>query len=229
MDFKAVFLGKTGLVSGVKSYRFKRPDGFAYSAGQYFILKLGEGLVKAFSFSSSPNERDYFEFTTRVSGSEYKKMLDSLRAGDEVSVSAPYGAFTYGGQKRLVFLAGGIGITPCISMLRFMTEEGIDCDAVLVYGNRTREGIVYKDELDRLSKTNSRLKVVHVLADERAPVKGCYRGFICDEVIRKEVPDPLKWSYMVCGPPAMVSAMQKMLEEMGVPGDQVIVEGFSGL
>jgi glycine betaine catabolism B len=228
VDYSVKFLGRQEVASGIFSYRFERPEGFAYRAGQYFILHLSETLVKPFSFSSSPFDMEYIEFTTRVSESDFKKRLVALGAGDVVSISSPLGSFILGDSKKLAFLAGGIGVTPHLSMLREISGAGLDYDVCLFYGVRNEKEIVCRRELDEMQDLNKNIRIVYVISDEKHEGSGCYSGLICEDIVGREISNPFERTYMVCGPPAMVSAMEKMLGDMGVPKDKVIVERFPG-
>lgn len=203
-----------------------RPDGYEYRAGQWFRLTLGgDGSpeTRTFSHSASPTD-SAIEFGTRLSASSFKQALARLGAGDEVQISAPGGRLALPeGDPPLAFLAGGVGITPVRSLLRAAQAAGRDLsDAVLVYGNRDATCIPYRDELEAMA--GSGLAVVHVLEQPPEEWEG-EAGFITAELVRRRA-DPEGRTFVVSGPPVMVDAMERVLDEVGVPPQRRIVESF---
>jgi glycine betaine catabolism B len=213
---------------GVKSFRFERPGGYGFLAGQYCLLRLGEGLVKPFSFSNAPGEGDYLQFTTRMSGSMYKRALGDLSVGESAMVSDARGEFTLSeGHDRVVFLAGGIGITPFRSICRDLMDKGSAVDVVLFYGGGRLEDMAFRGDFEAMSSGNPGLMVVYVPESPPEGWSGC-SGRICEGHLRGEVPDFLGRQIFVCGPPGMVESMRGMLESLGVSPGRVFVEGFQG-
>lgn len=142
MEYDAAYIKAFDVVPGVKSFRFARAQGFSYEAGQYVMAKISDKLFRFFSISSSPTETGYIEFTTRISGSDYKNALDKMKAGDIIHINGPSGRFTYKPEyKKIAFLSGGIGITPIMSILRYVSDKKIDADIVLLYGNKNEKGL----------------------------------------------------------------------------------------
>jgi glycine betaine catabolism B len=220
MEFSSAVLGSSLLAPGIRRFRLASPKGFAFEAGQYFILDLGGGYMKPFSFCNAPTEGDYIEFTTRMSGSEYKNRLGSLRPGDGVRVRGPSGDFTYKGQGKIVFLAGGIGITPIRSLCKSLTDAGADCEATLIWGVNTLDEAFFRDDLDAMTEANSRLTVVYVPFKPPDGWVG-HSGFISAEHVKAEAPYWQESAFYVCGPPKMVEAMRTVLSSIGV-GDMVV-------
>ncbi len=128
--FPSRLVEKIPRVADIVSFRFERPPGYEYLAGQWFIVTFSGPLgpyTHHFSHSNSPLEPE-LEFTTRLRGSEFKNALDTLAPGAEVELEGPYGAFTLpGGLERVAFIAGGIGITCVRSILRWLADgyEGL--------------------------------------------------------------------------------------------------------
>ncbi|MFH0861586.1 MAG: FAD-dependent oxidoreductase [Candidatus Altiarchaeota archaeon] len=286
MDYEIPLLAAVDRGSGWMSFRFGIPEGYSFKAGQFAMWRLGEGLMKPFTISNSPTEGGFLEFTTKMSGSDYKKRLSALRPGDKVRLSQPLGKFTYLGQKKMAFLAGGVGITPFRSIIRYLSDTGADCDVILVWGVRSMDEAVFRDEFeslqssvyspqstvfspqssvlmkteDRRRKTEDgrpktedrgpetadrrpqtgdrgpgtedfqngrRLKTVYVPTNPPAGWAG-RSGFIDVACIAEEVPDYAGRVFYVCGPPKMVEAMTKVLSELGITGERLVVEQFSG-
>ncbi len=215
----------------VKSFRFSRPSYFEYKAGQFMFITIPseEGkLKKHFTISSSPTESDFIELTKKLTGSSYSNALDSLEIGEKTEIDAPYGTFTFDQKiKKMGMLSGGIGITPLRSMCRYSTDLNLETNIILLYGNDSIENIVYKEELDQLQIENNNLTVVHTLTEPNSKWKG-YTGYIDAEMIKKEISDYKSRIFYTCGPPVMVKAMKKLLQEFNMPPEQIKAENFSG-
>lgn len=214
----------------VKSFRFSKPASFTYKAGQFMFITLRTGkdeIRKHFTMSSSPTE-DFIEFTKRLTGSEFSRVLDALRVGDWARIDGPHGKFTFEGEfKKIGMLSGGIGITPLRSMCRFCTDMQLDTDITLLYGNRSEKDIVFRKEFDEMQKENAHLKVV-LCVGEATPDWTGYSGRIDSAMVKREIPDYKERIFYTCGPPAMIKAMDTLLEDVGLPSDQIRKENFTG-
>lgn len=214
----------------VKSVRVENP-GLAYKAGQFLsvALKRGKECKRYLSISSSPTEKDYIEFTKKLTQSDFSKALGSMKRGTAVTIRYPFGIFTLeNAPPKVAFLSGGIGITPIRSICKYAVDVGMDIDIVLVYANRSIRDIVFREDFDDMQKQRSGLKVAHVLC-EPAPGFKCTVGLINAQVVRNEVPDYALRKFYVCGPPPMVESMKKLLgDELGVPGEKIVTERFQG-
>ncbi len=218
----------------VTSFRFDDRDEISFRPGQFFQLFLdreGGEIDHWFSFSSSPTEKGYFEFTKKMSESDYSDALRALEPGDRVRVKYPMGKFIYEGEPdRAAFLSGGIGITPIRSICRWLTDTGSPADVLVLYSARTPGDFVFIDDFEEMKKRNPHLSLVLTLTDEDPPGGwDCRSGRICSEMVRKEIPDYRARNFYICGPPRMVEGMVGMLkEELELPPDQVISEDFRG-
>jgi ferredoxin-NADP reductase len=235
MAFTSMLLEKIRRSGDTTSYRFSRPPEYEFKAGQWFTIAVStpDGpLDHHFSHADSPTE-SFIELTTRLTGSEFKNILDALPIGAEVSIEGAYGRFLFGYEiPRIAFLTGGIGVTPVRSMLRYLADTDgagrIDGQEVTVfYGSMTQDGIVYKDEFDEFELKIAGLRVVHVITNPTESWKG-YGGFISADTVRAELADPRAWTYYVVGPPPMITAMDKVMAQLEVPQDQRIIESFAG-
>ncbi|MDR0373948.1 MAG: FAD-dependent oxidoreductase [Nitrososphaerota archaeon] len=214
----------------VTSFRFIRPEGLNYKPGQFFFVNLqhqGKEIRKHFSFSSSPTEPDYIEFTKKLSDSEYSTVLWGTKPGAGVQIDAPYGKFTFEGEyPKVALLAGGIGITPFRSMIKYAADKSLNSHIALFYGCRTPVDIVFRDEWESTQK-NNRLKVVLVV-NEATPNWTGRTGVINADLIKQELPDYREYIFFACGPPGMVKAMQILIENLGLPKEQLKLEYFTG-
>ncbi|MDQ1261569.1 MAG: Sulfhydrogenase 2 subunit gamma [Euryarchaeota archaeon] len=213
-----------------RSIRFSRPHGFAYLPGQFIILKLkgieGE-IAKPLSLSSSPTE-DFLQVTKRLTGHEFSNALLSLRKGDSISFSGPFGNFTFSGEyEKIAMLSGGIGITPLRSMIRFCTDKGLPTDIFLFYSNRQEDDIPFRDEFDDLKAKNSNLTIINTLTRPSPSWKGRV-GRIDAKMIKQTLADFSERVFYTSGPRKMVDSMQLVLEEMDIPVNQTRKEYFPG-
>jgi len=215
----------------VTSFRFSRPTKLNYKAGQFFFITLkadGKELKKHFSFSSSPTEKTHIEFTKKLSDSDFSTALKALKKGDWARIEAPYGKFTFEGEhKKLGLLAGGIGITPFKSICQYCTDMRLDTKVTLLYGNRGENDIVFRKELEVLQRQNNNLKVVFTLNEPSSEWIGA-KGVITSEMIKNQIPDYKETTFYTCGPPKMVDIMEKLVEQLGVPREQLKREYFTG-
>jgi ferredoxin-NADP reductase len=214
----------------VKSFRFPRPAGFDYKAGQYILVSLtvdGSLVTKPLTLSSSPTE-DHIEFTKKLTGHPFSNVLDNMNIGDSAVISGPFGKMTFEGEhEKVVLLSGGIGITPMISICKYCTDMHIDSNIVLIYSNKTENDLVFRKELDEMMHINSNLKIVYTLTRASESWTG-YKERVSDKMIMNEVPDYMERRFYICGPPEMVHSMEEMLAAMNIPKEMVKKESLVG-
>lgn len=215
----------------VKSFRFPRPALLSYKAGQFMYMTIRSGneeLKKHFTISSSPTEKDFIEFTKKLTGSEFSNALDALKPGDWARIDAPYGSFTFEGEhQKIAMLSGGIGITPLRSICRYCTDAELPTKITLLYSNRTERDIVFREELAKMQEQNRNLKVVFTV-DQPSGDWGGGTGRIGVNMVKQQIPDYMERVFYTCGPPAMVGAMIELLESLGLPQEQIKDEDFPG-
>jgi ferredoxin-NADP reductase len=215
----------------VKSVRFNIGQEIDFKAGQFLSITLqnNPALKKYLSISSSPTEKCYLEITKKLTNSDFSKAFNQIKPGDTVNIQYPLGKFILGEPAGdIAFLSGGIGITPIRSIAKYVVDNNLGTDMVLVYANRTVKDIVFKEDFDAMQSVYPKLKVAHVLCEPSLNFV-CIPGLINAQVIKDEVRDYLKRRFYLCGPPQMVSAMSKILtEELKLPGENIITENFQG-
>ncbi|MBQ5905152.1 MAG: iron-sulfur cluster-binding domain-containing protein [Clostridia bacterium] len=196
-----------------------------FGAGKYLtVFETIEGMpiTRAYSISSSPKdslEGKYVLTIKLVEGGLMSKFIfDTWKEGRSVEVSAPAGNFEYQelrDAKKVICLAGGSGITPFVSMANAIKDGDEDFEMVLLYGSRNYDNILFKDELAALEKECDKIKVVHVLSDEKKAKKGTEKGFITAELIKKYAPENEEYSVFICGPQQMYNFLDSELEKLG--------------
>ena len=219
--------------AGSKTFLMRSKDGgpVAYfRAGQYLSLKLaidGSAVSRPYSISSSPKDAlaGVVSVTVRSNPGGFAAgyMLEEFKEGDAVLSSGPQGNFYYEelrDPKNIVALAGGSGITPFLSMAQAIADGTEDFDLTILFGSRTKEQILFKDELDALAEKCDKIHVVHVLSDEEA--EGFEHGFITADLIKKYAKDP--YSVFVCGPEAMYRFLKGELDKLGLPKKNIRCE-----
>ena len=206
--------------------------GFRFSPGQFGWLTVFGTSFKItghpFSFSSSAavgNGR--VEMTIRNLG-DFTSTIGTVPVGQRVYLDGPYGAFTIDRNPAdmHVLIAGGVGITPMMSILRTLADRGDPRPVILLYGNRDWDSITFREELEALTPRLS-LTVVHVLS---RPPEGWTgeRGFINAELFQRHLPPPYAdHEYFICGPSVMMDAIEKALGELKVPLSKYHSERYS--
>jgi len=201
-----------------------RPEGhagFRFKPGQFGWLTLWASPFRItghpFSFSSSAEAADgRVEMTIRNLG-DFTSAVKAVKVGQRVYLDGPYGAFTIGNPTDMhVLIAGGIGITPMMSMIRTLADRGDTRPLVLLYGSKDLESLTFREELDTL-KARLDLKIVYVLSQAPDGWTG-ETGRITAEVFKRHLPPAYAdHEYFICGPDVMMDAIETALGEMKVP------------
>ncbi len=218
----------------VKSFRFPiRIERLSYKPGQFFFLTIridGQEVVHHFSFSSSPTDVGYIEFTKRITGHEFSQALDKMAEGGWAHLQGPEGDFILPADgAKIAFLTAGIGITPVRSMLRYVVHQRLNHDIVLLYGNGSLEEIVFHDELNELAGSHHSVRVEHVLYGPEVPVGwNGKRGLISKDLIIEEVPDYRERLFYVSGPPKVVMTLVEQLGALKIPQQHIKRDSFTG-
>ncbi len=218
----------------VKSFHFPiRAKNVRYLPGQFFFLTIKirrEEATHPFSFSSSPTDKGYIEFTKRITQSDFSQALNAMRPGAWGRLRGPFGEFTLPRQQRqLAFLSGGIGITPLRSMFRYIAAKDLPYDIIMLYGNSGFAEICFREELEALTAAHPNLRVVHVLVGSDVPPGWwCKVGLINKDLVAELVPDYKERLFYVSGPPRMVMALEEQLVALGMPRRQIRRDSFTG-
>jgi predicted ferric reductase len=205
--------------------------GFRFRPGQFGWLTVWGSPFKItghpFSFSSSAAVADgRIEMSIRNLG-DFTSEIHEVPVGRRVYLDGPYGAFTIGNPADMhVLIAGGVGVTPMMSMIRTFADRGEKRPVILLYGSKDWDSITFREELEAL-KERLNLTVVHILANPPAGWTG-EQGFIDAEVLKRHLPPPFAdHEYFICGPGVMMDAIEKALGEMNVPMSKYHSERYS--
>ncbi|MBQ9662571.1 MAG: 2Fe-2S iron-sulfur cluster binding domain-containing protein [Oscillospiraceae bacterium] len=211
-----------------KTFVLRRPDGAPlpyFRAGQYLSLKLpldGSFVTRSYSLCNSPKEalEGRYVITVRANpgGFVADRLLAELKPGDKILSSSPQGFFYYEklrDAKQVIGLAGGSGITPFLSLASAIRDGIEDFDLTLLFGSRTEDNILFREELDAIAAECPRFKVFHVLSEEKKD--GFESGFITADMIRKYAPEGKEYSVYLCGPEAMYRFLKPEIAALNLP------------
>jgi len=213
-----------------KSFIFDKPKGLDFNPGQsfsiYFLQDHGElrGVPRSFTPSTSPTF-DHMELTVKKETVFTTEILNNFKVGEKLGLHGPFGkiAFTEDIKDDLILIAGGSGITPMMSIIRYVVDKKLPNKITLLYSNKTEEDIIYKKELEDLEK-KGKLKVVYCITREKNPGIKCYTKRIESEIITESTDLLKEKTFFVCGPPQMVSSLTDMLRTLKVPDKKIIYE-----
>lgn len=222
----------------VKTFRLMEPNmgsiPFSFLPGQYASITSeieGKKVRRSYTISSSPTQRDYIELTVKREehGLESRHLHDHAQTGDLLEITAPAGNFFFTGKEAdgIVLIAGGVGITPMMSVLRYLTDQSYPYEIHLIYGVRTPADLIFREECAYLASRHPNVTILSIVSsaegtDWTGPV-----GFITADFIAGCVDDIAKRRIHLCGPPPMMDAVKAALEELHVPADQVKTEDFA--
>ncbi len=223
---------------GVKTFRLVPSSNdrflpFQFVPGQFLNVAFSIGgarMNRSYSISSSPNQREYVDLTIKREprGAVSRHIVDLITVGDRIEASGPVGKFTFTGTEAqsIVLIAAGVGITPMVSITRYLTERSWPGDIFFVYTCRTPADYILGAEIAALQRRNPRLHVAVTITKAEGTGWNGPRGRITKELLTQAVPNLATRRIHVCGPPAMMEATKAILTELGVSPDQVKSELF---
>ncbi|MEQ1897704.1 MAG: iron-sulfur cluster-binding domain-containing protein [Vicinamibacterales bacterium] len=214
----------------IRTFRMARPEGFEFKAGQFLTVRVradGKEHVRCYSISSPPGARGHLEITVKRIGLVSSALHSMVRPGAMMSVRAPAGGFLYPAaeDRPVVLIAGGVGITPLMSMLRHALDEEPTRPLTLLYSVRTVQDIAFHDEIMFLSRRHAHFRVAIAISDGPASER-FHPGRIDASLVTACVPDITAAICLLCGPPPMLEAATAMLVSLGVPRAQITYEIF---
>ncbi|QRP49307.1 FAD-binding oxidoreductase [Amycolatopsis sp. FDAARGOS 1241] len=227
----------TDLTHDISLVRLKLDDdaGIRFHPGQYVDIKIpGTEEHRSFSMANTSVADGVLEFIIkRYPGGKFSGLLEgSLSAGDPLEVTGPYGTFTLrvSSDRRLVFVGGGAGMSPILSLLQQMADSGNEREVVYYYGARTERDLFHLEEMAELARQLPKFRFVPCLSDsapEGWPGDGEGETGLVTQVLERREDNLADCDVYLCGPPPMIDAALPLLESMGVPGDQVFYDKFT--
>jgi ferredoxin-NADP reductase len=208
------------LTHDVKKFQVVKPKGYSFIPGQATDVSVNTpdfiNKKRPFTYTGL-NTDPYLEFTIKIYPSHkgVTNKLNGLIPGDEIIIRDVWGAITYKGEG--VFIAGGAGITPFISIFRDLRTKNEIAGNTLIFANKTQADIILETELKNLPG----LEFINILSDEQAD--GYYHGMISEEFLKSHIRNFNRRFYL-CGPPPMMNAVKNQLANLGVGKNSIVVE-----
>src|SRR3989338_572941 len=217
----------------VRTFKLKLTNSIDFIPGQYCLVSIignkePESEAKPFTFATSPTEKRFIELAIKKMG-KFTAALHSLVVGDKLKIEGPQGTslnFDETLKDDIVFLAGGSGITPFISAIRYAIAKKLPNRITLLFSNRTADDIIYKKEFDEISRNNRNIKIINTITQDAPKQWPGEKGRIDRKMIERYVKNPKEKLWYVCGPTPMVSSMKEMLLGMGVPENRLKIEDW---
>lgn len=204
-----VFSHSQPQAGNAKTFHFEKPAGFSHVAGQYQTWHLAPGgkanddITHWFTISAAPSE-ETVALTTRVTDSAFKQKLNSLQPGDTIEAENVTGDFTWESDEDVIFIAGGVGVTPYRSILTERANTGKQLNATLVYANRDDQ-VVFREEFDTLQIAHPELKIHYIIGEP-----------LTADGLLELVPQMKTTTTYLSGPEPMVDSLGDELKSKGV-------------
>ena len=224
------------VTADVKAFRFVDTTGAAldYKAGQFVTLAIevaSKKVYRSYTMSSTPTQTVHFEVTVkRVEGGVVSNWLcDHLTVGDTLPMTGPHGHFSCAPKprKKLLFLSAGSGVTPMLSMARWIRDQGLDTDVVYFHCARTAADLIFGDEVAEMVKTNPRfVQHISLTRSTAADKWRGLKGYLNAAMLKKVAPDYAEREVYICGPEGFMASTQSLLQDSGFPMAHFHAESF---
>jgi len=204
----------------VKRFQVEKPEGYSFIPGQATEVSINtfdlKDEKKPFTFTCL-NSEPFLEFTIKIypSHNGVTNELGKLKPGAELIIRDVWGAISYKGKG--VFIAGGAGITPFISIFRDLRTKNEISGNILIFANKTRADIILEDELKEMLGNT----FINILSDEK--INGYFHGLITGDFLKANIGDSVR-NFYLCGPPPMMDAVKKQLASLGVGDNSITLE-----
>jgi len=200
-----------------------------FMPGQYIMFGFLDGeesnRTKAFSISSPPLSQGWVEVTVKREG-PFSTRMTKLQVDDKVKIRGPIGHFVFKDEYKqdLVMIAGGTGLAPIMSMIRYIANKNLPNKVKLLYSTRSPEHILYKEDLEILNDQGNVKVVLTMTRLQETDKWDDYKGRVDRKMLEENIEDFSNSLFFVCGPDKMVDDMMKILREMGAKIGQIKVE-----
>jgi propane monooxygenase reductase subunit len=212
--------------------RLIEPTEIKFFPGQYVDIKIPDtGAVRSFSMANtSSRESGLLEFVIKVyhDGLFSRYLAERMAEGDRLEITGPFGVFTLReGDNDVVFVGGGAGMAPILSLLRAMAERGLQRKATFFYGARTKKDLCFEPELHRLEQKLPGFRYIPALSEPAYDEEWDGETGLITEVVKRHASDLRGAHAYVCGPPPMVEAALPLLETLGVEEKRIYYDKFT--
>ena len=219
-----------------KTFRMMNPQGggipFTFLPGQFLTFSAeieGKRIRRSYTIASSPIQSGYVEVTVKRQehGGVSQYLHDRVAVGSLVDLTAPAGRFTFTGEEAsIVLIAGGVGITPMMSVMRYLTDISYPGEIFFLFGARTTEDFIFREELEYLQRRHANLHIAATMSRAAGTAWMGPEGPVSKEFIAHAVPEISRRRIHLCGPPPMMDAVKAELAELDVPKERVETEAF---
>lgn len=222
----------------VKTIRLQSASGeshlpFTFLPGQFLNVSFSIGgarMNRSYSISSSPTQREHIDLTVKREprGAVSRHVDDLLKVGEQIEVGGPVGKSVFTGTEAdsIVLISGGVGITPMMSITRYLTDRAWPGDIFFVYACGSPADFIFAKEIGELERANPKLHLAVVMERPEGTDWQGLRGRLTKELLAQSVPDIASRRVHLCGPPVMMDAVKAILTELKVPPDEVKTESF---
>lgn len=221
------------------TFRLVDPAGgrlpFDFLPGQFLQVEVepapGKSAKRSYTIASPPTRTGYVELTIKreAQGAVSAYVHDRVAVGDRLKVAGPFGTFTFSGTdaESIVLIAGGVGVTPMMSVLRYLTDLVWPGEIFFIYSVRSTDEMLFREELEYLERRHPNLSVL-CTAETRTPGTSWLgpEGRLTRDLLQSAVPELGRRRVHLCGPPGMMAAIKGLLEELGLPPEQLRTEAF---
>ena len=221
----------------VKTFRLASPNGaslpFKYLAGQFMTIKVsvnGKETKRSYTIASTPSQDRYCELTIKrePQGTVSKYMSDEISVGDLLEVAAPLGKFVFTGTEAnsIALISGGVGITPMMSVARYLLDSGWGKPIYFIHICKTLKDLIFAEELMYMKKRHTNFNLIISMTRESADNWQGFTGRMSQELITEAISDLNSVRYHICGPDSMMKAAKDLLISMKIDSANIKVESF---
>jgi ferredoxin-NADP reductase len=236
--YEARLAGREDIAEGTMAFHFEKPTGFSFKPGQAIDVILidppaadAQAVRHTFSLVSAPYQ-DELVVATRMRDSAFKRALKALPVGSPARLEGPSGSLVLHSNRArpAVCIAGGIGITPFMSILRQAAHDQLRQQLLLLYSNRRPEDAAFLGELQQLERRNANFRMVATMTEMNKSSRHWdgETGLINENLLQRAAADLATPIHYLAGPPAMVEALRQMLSRAGIDDDDIRSEEFYG-
>jgi len=219
-----------------RTFRLANPDGgalpFSFLPGQFLTFSValgGKRVRRSYTIASAPTAAAYVEVTVKRQDHHGVSAFlhEQVKPGDRLEVTAASGRFTFTGEEdSVVLIAGGVGITPMMSVVRYLSDISFPGEMFLLVGARSTDDFIFREELEYLQRRHANLHIAATMARAAGTAWMGHEGPITRQFIAQSVPDIARRHVHLCGPPPMMDAIKAELAALGVPAGRIETEAF---